>query len=73
MSDVLIRDVPEQVLSAIDEHAARLGLSRSEYIRRQLSQDAGRSPSAVTVDQLRQFSDRFQDLSDPEVMAQAWS
>jgi hypothetical protein len=43
MSDVLIRDVPVEVLAVIDHRASRLGLSRNEYLRRQLSQDAGRS------------------------------
>jgi hypothetical protein len=33
MADVLIPDVPEAVLAAVDAHAARLGLSRVEYIR----------------------------------------
>jgi hypothetical protein len=73
MADVLIRDVPEGVLTAIDAHAARLGLSRSEYVRRQLSQDAQRSMSPVSGDDLRRFSRTFKDLADPEVMDQAWS
>ena len=29
MTNVLIRDVPEEVIAALDAHAARLGLSRS--------------------------------------------
>jgi hypothetical protein len=33
MTDVLIRDVPEKVVAALDAHATRLGLSRSEYVR----------------------------------------
>ena len=37
MTDVLIRDVPEEVIAAIDAHAARLGVSRSEYVRRRLA------------------------------------
>ena len=40
VSDILIRDVPGDVLSAIDSRAARLGISRSEYVRRRLAQDA---------------------------------
>jgi hypothetical protein len=31
VSDVLIRDVPEEVIEAIDARAAALGLSRNEY------------------------------------------
>lgn len=73
MSDVLIRDVPEDVLSAIDAHAAELGLSRSEYLRRRLDQDAHRSTGPVGVDDLQQFGELFADLADAEVMARAWS
>ena len=34
MADMLIRDVPDDVIAALDAHAARLGLSRSEYVHR---------------------------------------
>ena len=34
MTDVLIGDVPDKVITALDAHAGRLGLSRSEYLRR---------------------------------------
>lgn len=72
MSDVLIRDVPDHVLAALEGHAARLGLSRNEYLRRQLAQDAQRSIQPVTMADLRWFSDTFSDLADPDVMDQAW-
>ena len=71
MSDVLIRDIPEEVLAAVDAHAARLGLSRSEYIRRRLAQDAAISVP-VSVEDLRSFADAFGDLADPSVMSGAW-
>jgi len=70
MADILIRDVPEHVLVSLDAHAKRLGLSRSEYIRRQLAADASRH--AVTANDLRVFADMFADLDDPDVMARAW-
>jgi hypothetical protein len=73
MSDVLIRDVPEEVIAAIDAHAAALGLSRNEYLRRRLRQDAERRASAVTVADLRRFETMFGDLADRDVMARAWS
>jgi hypothetical protein len=73
MSDVLIRDVPDEVLAVIDHRAADLGLSRSEYLRRQLSQEAARSEVAVTLADFQRFSALARDLEDPEVMAQAWS
>ena len=37
MTDILIRDVPEDVIAAIDTKAQRLGLSRTEYLRRTLT------------------------------------
>lgn len=73
MPDVLIRDVPEDVLAAIDAHAARLGLSRNEFVRRQLRQVAQRSASSVTAGDLQRFASTFSDLADPDVMAQAWT
>ena len=73
MPDVLIRDVPSEDLARIDGHAARLGLSRTEYLRRRLHQDAARPAVPVTVEDLRTFTARFRDLDDPDVMRQAWS
>jgi hypothetical protein len=71
--DILIRDVPAEDLARIDAHAARLGLSRTEYLRRRLHQDAARPAPPVTADDLRAFTARFGDLADPEVMRRAWS
>jgi hypothetical protein len=72
MADVLIRDVPDDVVAALDAHAGRLGLSRSEYVRRRLAEDAAVSGAAVSVEDLARFADVFADLADPEVMAAAW-
>jgi plasmid stability protein len=72
MADMLIRDVPDDVIAALDVHAARLGLSRSEYVRRRLAQDAGASGTPVTVEDLLRFAGIFGDLADPDVMFQAW-
>lgn len=72
MADVLIRDVPEAVLAEVDAHAARLGLSRVEYIRRRLAADASTSHVTVSVRDLQTFADRFADLADDEVMDAAW-
>ncbi|MGW6281073.1 type II toxin-antitoxin system VapB family antitoxin [Kribbella sp. NPDC055071] len=73
MTDVLIRDVPDEVLAVIDTRAAGLGLSRSEYLRRQLSQEAARSHVRVTVADLARLAELTRDLADPDVMEQAWS
>jgi hypothetical protein len=73
MADVLIHDVPDEVLAVIDRRAAGLGLSRSEYLRRLLSQEAGRSEVPVTVADLQRLSYLARDLDHPDVMNQAWS
>ncbi len=72
MTDMLIRDIPDEVIAGLDAHAGRLGLSRSEYVRRRLAQDAGRPGSAVSVQDLARFAETFADLADPDVMSQAW-
>ena len=50
MTDMLIRDVPDDVIAALDAHAGRLGLSRSEYVRRRLAQDAAVPGAPVSVE-----------------------
>jgi hypothetical protein len=72
MTDMLIRDVPDEVIAAVDAHAAQLGLSRSEYVRRRLAQDAATSDAAVSVADLARFAEAFADLADPDVMSRAW-
>ena len=73
MADILLRDVPEHVVAALDAQASSLGLSRSEFLRRSLAQAAFRSPTRVTVEDLRRLADTFGDLEDPEVARLAWS
>ena len=72
MTDVLIRDVPDEVVAAIEARAKSLGLSRTEYLRRQMLRIATTSDEPVTVDSLHRFSETFADLGDPDVMRQAW-
>lgn len=72
MTDILIRDVPEDVVAALDARAKHHGLSRNEYLRRQLKQEASRSTEKVTLDDLRRFSETFADALDPEIMKRAW-
>jgi len=71
MGDVLIRDVPDHVLAIIDANARRLGLSRNEYLRRQLAGSASGS-GEVSVEDLTRFAETYADLDDPEVMRDAW-
>lgn len=72
MTDMLIRDIPDEVVAALDSHAGRLGLSRSEYVRRRLAQDAAANEAEVSVEDLARFAETFGDLTDPDVMNQAW-
>ncbi|HKG39815.1 MAG TPA: antitoxin [Conexibacter sp.] len=73
MPDVLIRDISVEDLARIDAHAARLKLSRTEYLRRRLHQEAARLSLPVTTDDLQRFAVRFSDLDNPDVMRRAWS
>ena len=72
MPDVLIRDLPDHVIAAIDAKAQRLGLSRNEYLRRHLATEAP-AHATMTVADLKRSADVFADISDPHVMSRAWS
>ncbi|MEI2729618.1 MAG: antitoxin [Candidatus Nanopelagicales bacterium] len=72
MSDVLIRDIPESVLTTLDGQAARLGLSRTEYLRRQLTQVAAVGNGTISPQDWANFGERFADLGDAEIMDNAW-
>jgi thermostable 8-oxoguanine DNA glycosylase len=73
MPDVLIRNISVEDLARIDAHATRLKLSRTEYLRRRLHQEAARPSTPVTTDDLQRFAARFSDLDNPDVMRRAWS
>ena len=73
MTDILIRDIPDDVIAAIDARARRVGLSRSEYLRRTLERERAGSEGPVTVAHLTRVSVLAADLDDPEVMSGAWS
>lgn len=72
MSDILIRDVPDDVLAAIDSKAQRAGLSRTEYLRRTLARERAGGATEVTVEDLADFASTFADLGDDGVMDGAW-
>jgi hypothetical protein len=59
-------------IAALDARAARPGLSRSEYVRRRLTQDASASGAPVTVEDLARFAETIGDLADPDAISQAW-
>jgi len=73
MTDILIRDVPDEVLAAIDSKAKRVGLSRTEYLRRALERERVVDTGPVSLDQLRRVAALAEDLDDPAVMSGAWS
>jgi len=73
MPDILIRDVPEDVIALLDQRARHLGLSRTEYLRRLLVRESADRTTAATLDDWRAFAERHADLDDPEVMRQAWT
>ena len=68
----MIREVPDDVVAAIDAKAKRAGLSRAEYLRRALARERAEQSGDVSAEDLRQFAKAFPDLDDPEIMGQAW-
>lgn len=72
MTDLLIRNVPDDVVAALEMKAKRLGLSRSEFLRRQMVREATTSSETVTVASLERMGETFADMADPDVMDQAW-
>jgi hypothetical protein len=72
VTDIPVRDVPDDVVSALDARAAKLGLSGSEFLRRRLAQEATPSES-LSSDDFFAFSNTFVDLGDPEVIKGAWA
>jgi hypothetical protein len=64
--------MPDDVIAALDSRASRLGLSRNEYARRRLAQDAAASNGPVSTGGLKRFASTFGDLADPEVMSRVW-
>ena len=73
MTDILIRNVPDDIVAAIEAKAKRAGLSRTEYLRRALEREFRRASRDVTVESLARLRETFADLSDADVMGSAWS
>ena len=73
MTDVLIREVPDEVVAAIDVKAQRLGLSRAEYLRRVLHRESRTESAEAGVEALERLCDLISDLADPAVRRAAWS
>ncbi len=73
MTDVLIREVPDEVVAAIDVKARHLGLSRAEYLRRVLHRESRADSTRTGVEALEHLCALISDLADPEVRRAAWS
>ncbi len=73
MVDILVRDVPADVVAAIEVNARAVGLSRVEYLRRLLERERTAGGGDVTVESLRRFGAAFCDLADDDVMRSAWT
>lgn len=72
MPDILIRDIPAEVVAALDANARRGGLPRNEYLRRQVLRDAAVPVVHCTQADLERSAAAFSDLDDPEIMCRAW-
>ena len=72
MTDILIRNVADGDLQRIDARAARLGLSRGEYLRRRIVQEAATSDASLTLSSLQRAAELSSDLLDDDVMRGAW-
>lgn len=72
MADLLIRNVDKSVLNAIDVLAEGLGLSRNEYLRRELTRLGQSRSGTATRNDLKRSLELLADLSDEKVMARAW-
>ncbi len=73
MADILIRNMPDDVVAAIDAKARRAGLSRTEYIRRCLLRERSDTAHEVRVEDLAAFAQTFADLDDLDVMGRPWT
>ena len=73
MVDILVRDVPDDVVAAIEVNARAVGLSRVEYLRRLLERERTAGSGDVTVESLHRFGEICSDLADDDVMHSAWT
>ena len=72
MPDILIRNVPDDVIAVVEANAKLAGLSRAEYLRRMLGREQRIAGNDVTVDSLRRFTEVFGDLDNAALMRSAW-
>jgi hypothetical protein len=69
VTEILLRAAPEDVIAAIDIKAHRVGLSRTEYLRRALARERDAQSTEVSVADLAGFAGTFDNLGDPAIMS----
>lgn len=72
MADLLIRNVDDEDIRAIDALASRMGISRSELLRREARNLARRAAEPMERADLDRSAAIFADAMDDDVMEQAW-
>jgi len=72
MRDLLVRDIPDEVLRNLDERARQLGVSRQELLRRRLVADFAAPAEPTTQADLQRSAAALADLLDDEVIERAW-
>jgi hypothetical protein len=73
MTDVLSRGLSAAAVARIDADATALGLSRNEFLRRQLERDLPTSARvSISASDWTRSAATFDDLGDPDIMAAAW-
>lgn len=73
MADIIIPNLADDVITAVDIKARSLGLSRNDSLRRVLARERTVRASAVSVDDLAGLGQLIADLADQEAMRRAWS
>lgn len=71
MVNILVRDLGDDVIERLDQLAADLGLSRNEFLKRQMTILA-RERGRVTKEGLKRLSYLARDALDEEIMRGAW-
>ncbi|MFA5607957.1 MAG: hypothetical protein WDA07_12325 [Leucobacter sp.] len=73
MPDILICGLSNAAVERIDAEATTQGPSRNEFLRRRLEQGApGPATPAITPEDWKRSAQVFSDLTDPDVMDDAW-
>jgi len=72
VTDIWITNIPDDVIAGLDRRAGQLGLTRAEFIRRQLSTASAGGCDVVTIESLKHVAEICEDLADGEVIAGAW-